>query len=106
MPRTKPQPAKYDKMNHVTETRREKLRPIQSFGQSVMEGVAVGTGMAIARNAVDGVINMFSRKSEKVAPAPEEKNVCDTLYKNCIETVENPSNCDKIFVQCAPTKQS
>lgn len=90
MPRTKVEPVKYNKKTHVTETRRP-----QSFGQSVMEGIAVGTGMSIARNAVDGVIGMFSSKPVKI-----DGNEC-FMYQECLEVVVNKDKCDKIFVKCA-----
>lgn len=78
-------------------TRSMSTQPLVSapgFGQMVKEGFAVGTGIHIARHAVDGVFGMFSSKVE-----PSAKEDPCIAYKKCLDDVEKET-CDKIFIQC------
>ena len=65
-----------------------------SLGQIVKEGAAFGVGTTVARHAVDGVLEMFTKNK------PEDP--C-SVYKECLQKADRDI-CNKLFVQCAPLR--
>jgi len=74
-----------------------------SFGQLVKEGIAFGTGTAIARNVTDSVFQSMSPTTDPIIPTKsstvvsntDNNNYCDYLKEQLIHCVSyNTNNCD------------
>jgi hypothetical protein len=85
---------------------------LSGLGATMAQGLAWGTGTAVARHAVDGVLGAFSGDKKESAPAPQPQQpqyqappvpqgpcaVDQQAFTKCLqENPTNAANCDFYF---------
>lgn len=89
-------PRSSQRQTHSTALQPVRPPPTSGFGEMVKQGVALGTGQAVAHAAIGSLVRMIS-SSPALPPSCSE-------YQRCLTKVDQQT-CDTLFEQCAPASK-